>query len=505
MKKRLSRHIKKKLKNYKVELNSPDLSLPYHLTERKRVAVIGGGIAGISAAANLGERGFHVDLYEKANFLGGKVGSWNFESNGETLRTEHGFHAFFRQYYNLRSFMKKIGSFEHLIPIDDYIILLRNGNQMGFQGINNTPAMNILDLRKKGVFNLSTFFNPLSIPYLNLLKYNKDQTYRKYDHMSFETFAQKTRMPKKMRLVFNTFARAFFSEPDKMSMAELIKGFHFYFLSNDEGLIYDVLEDDFQYTFIDPCIDFLKANNVSIHLNTPINNIERTNDAFVVHQENYDYCVLATDVQHIKPLVEQSSGLNKYPHFKTSIQQLQTSDRYAVLRIWTDQFENNTDLPFFIFTDRFQCLDSITLYHRMEKESAHWSKENNGGIYELHSYALPDTLQTEEEIRQALLQEFLHYFPELKHMSIRHSYFQHKKDFPAFHTGLHLNRPTIDTEVPGLFLAGDWVKMESPSMLMEAAYTSGAIAANAILSQEGIRTNLLESVPSTGLLVKSAS
>ena len=53
-----------------------------------------------------------------------------------------------------------------------------------------------------------------------------------------------------MRLVFNTFARAFFEEPDQISMAQLIKGFHFYFLSNDLGLIYDVLDDDFEFSLL---------------------------------------------------------------------------------------------------------------------------------------------------------------------------------------------------------------------------------------------------------------
>jgi len=37
-------------------------------------------------------------------------------------------------------------------------------------------------------------------------------------------------------------------------------------------------------------------------------------------------------------------------------------------------------------------------------------------------------------------------------------------------------------------------------MLMEAAFTSGAIAANHILEKEGLRENLLVSVPAKGIL-----
>lgn len=95
----------------------PDHSLPLRLQHRRRVAVVGAGIAGISAASNLGERGFVVDLYEKAAYAGGKLGSWQFESNGVTLRAEHGFHAFFKQYYNLLEFMKKLQSISILFPL----------------------------------------------------------------------------------------------------------------------------------------------------------------------------------------------------------------------------------------------------------------------------------------------------------------------------------------------------------------------------------------------------
>jgi hypothetical protein len=55
-----------------------------------------------------------------------------------------------------------------------------------------------------------------------------------------------------MRVIFSTFTRAFFAESQLMSMAEMIKSFQFYFLSNDPGLIYDVLRDDFERTFLAP-------------------------------------------------------------------------------------------------------------------------------------------------------------------------------------------------------------------------------------------------------------
>ncbi|MBX7226422.1 MAG: FAD-dependent oxidoreductase [Chitinophagales bacterium] len=495
----LRKKIKDKLQGYRIQNNTVNDQLPLNVAPQKTVAIIGGGIAGLSSAANLAERGFKVTLFEKNDYLGGKLGSWTFDSNGETLRTEHGFHAFFRQYYNLRNFMKRLDIYKHLIPIDDYIIFYENGKQQGFAGIDQTPGLNIWDLRKKGILDFWTFVNPLSIQYLKLLRYHPNKTFKKYDTVSFASFAKKTMMPEHLKLVFNSFARAFFSEPEKMSMAELMKGFHFYFLSNEDGLLYDVLDDDFEYTFLRPVEQYILQNQGVICRNTSIDNISMKDNKFVVNDHTFDYCIWAADVKHTKRVLSEAAFTEGYPHFRKQMLQLNASDRYAVLRIWTDRFEKNPDLPFFLFTDRLQCLDSITFYHKMEKESKKWSEQHHGGIFELHAYTLPAHLTDDAAIQQQLLDEMFHYLPELKGLTIKHKFFQHRDDFPAFQLGNYKNRPTIQTEIPNFFLAGDWVKLPTTAMLMEAAYTSGAIAANHILSTEGLQEYPLESVCNEGL------
>ena len=277
----LRKLIRKKLQNYRINLNEPDTSLPLQLKSTKKEAVIGGGIAVISAACNLSERGFDVHLYEKEHFLGGKVGSWTFESKGEQLRTEHGFHGFFRQYFNLRNFLKKLGAFQHLIPIDDYIVMFDKDKKQGFKGLDKTPLLNVLDLRKFGIVSWATFLNPLGLPFINLLKFDFAKTYKNFDSESFASFAKRTRMNDKMRLVFNSFSRAFFAEPEDMSMAELIKSFHFYFLSNEEGLQYDVLNDDFQTSFISYCENFLKATVQQLITHLRLQNFAKPIPAFL--------------------------------------------------------------------------------------------------------------------------------------------------------------------------------------------------------------------------------
>lgn len=213
----------------------------------------------------------------------------------------------------------------------------------------------------------------------------------------------------------------------------------------------------------------------------------------------YDYAILATDIVGTKKIVADSGFIRSgYGDFADRIQNHKESQRYAVLRFWTDK-DIDPSLPFFIFTDALKVLDSITSYHRMEKSAARWVKENGGGIFELHSYAVPDDMESAQEIRDSLLHEFQVYFPELNGCKVRYEYFQLKKDFTAFHTGLFANRNPFTCPVPDLYLAGDWIKTPTPAMLMEASTTSALFAVNEILSKENLQQEMIYTVPLKGI------
>ena len=92
----IANRIERKLGGYKIQLNKIDDSLPENLSKEKSVGIIGGGLAGVSAAIFLAERGYTVKIFEKEKYLGGKVGSWPVKfDNGFSTQVEHGFHAFF--------------------------------------------------------------------------------------------------------------------------------------------------------------------------------------------------------------------------------------------------------------------------------------------------------------------------------------------------------------------------------------------------------------------------
>ncbi|NRF66880.1 oleate hydratase [Aquincola sp. S2] len=67
----------------------------------RKVTIVGAGIAGMSAALRLLERGFHVTLLEQDDFMGGMLRACTFpdERNGD--RHEHSYHMLMNWYLNL--------------------------------------------------------------------------------------------------------------------------------------------------------------------------------------------------------------------------------------------------------------------------------------------------------------------------------------------------------------------------------------------------------------------
>ncbi|HVH46178.1 MAG TPA: DUF5995 family protein [Labilithrix sp.] len=98
------------------------VSRPGRRPKQKRVAVLGGGIGGLTAAHELRERGFEVEVYEASSSVGGKARSQAVRGTGtagrKDLPGEHGF-RFFPSFYR------------HVIDSMDRIALPTGGTVAG--------------------------------------------------------------------------------------------------------------------------------------------------------------------------------------------------------------------------------------------------------------------------------------------------------------------------------------------------------------------------------------
>ena len=497
----LRQYIRKKLNGYIEIINMVDPTKPKTIDSSHTVAVVGAGLAGIGAASLLAERGFEVTLFERNSYLGGKVGCWevNF-SDGSAARVDHGFHAFFRHYYNLRAFLGRIGASDRLKTIDDYLVLAQDSKCFSFKNVVTTPVINILSLGKNRFYRFrDVILNPPSWRMGDFLKYDEAKTFAEFDDVSFDEFALRTKLPAALRLVFHTFARAFFAPVQKLSTAELMKAFHFFYLSHDHGLLYDYFDTDYAEALVEPIQRCLTQYNVAIKLNQAVTKTERENNKFKVGNESFDYLILASDVVGTRKICGNSPWINSLSEkTQMEIASLQASDGYAIYRIWMER-QTSPSLPVFVITEKRAVLDSVTFYHQFDRASAKWAKESGGGVYELHCYALPPDIDDDDTLKAAFLAELKYFFPDLKDARILREHLQVKHDFTAFHAGMHRTRPEFTTAIPNFYLAGDWVKIPTPAMLMEAAFTSGLLCANSILSKHDLQEEPVYSVPQKGI------
>ncbi|HWD99091.1 MAG TPA: FAD-dependent oxidoreductase, partial [Bryobacteraceae bacterium] len=134
---------------------------------QKKVAILGGGVAGLSAAHELAERGFEVHVYEKKPGFGGKARSIPVpgSATGERLPLpgEHGFRFFPGFYKHVTDTLRRIpcganGSAYENLRVATRVLLARAG-QTELTWIARRP-MSLADLRAL----LMSLFLPLDVP-----------------------------------------------------------------------------------------------------------------------------------------------------------------------------------------------------------------------------------------------------------------------------------------------------------------------------------------------------
>ncbi|MCH2108707.1 MAG: lycopene cyclase domain-containing protein [Polyangiaceae bacterium] len=508
--------IEKRLRGYEHIVEEPDLGLPKtpQTGEGPHITVIGGGLAGITAAERLANRGLQVTLIEKNPYLGGKIAAWTEDlGDGQQSAIEHGFHAYFNHYYNLMRWLKELDLTKNLAPISSYRVLTLENQSLDFRtDIRMAPGLNLLELARAGFYSLSAVMFSRAAGYLTeFVKYNPSKTFKKFDNDHFEGYAARAALPKNLLLVFRTFARSFFAEDDKISLAELMKSFHFFYLSHDHGLTYGYLAGDYESKMIAPLRNRLQEKGVRLLLGEAVTALDKNDHGYQVKTDRQeiacDALVLAADIRATKGIWASSPQLShEMPALTQALKTMQAGQPYAVLRVWL-KGRTDAEHPVFIATEREQLLDSITFLHQIDPLMEQWCQETpqgQGSVLELHSYAIPAGWDSEQKIQEVLLQELEHFLPDLKGAAVVKTHLQLRDDFTALHTGLYAARPKVETANSSLVLAGDWVKLDFPAMLMEAAHSSGLLAANRLLSHYGLQGYPITSVPPSGLLARKS-
>jgi isorenieratene synthase len=479
---------------------APGLPSATALSSQPRVVVVGAGIAGLAAATGLAERGIAVDVVEREQYLGGRVGGWTEDADGVELAMNRGFHAFFRQYYNLRALLGRVDpTLSMLTPVDDYPLIDGAGRQDTFRGLPQTPPWNaVVFALRSPTFRITDLAKIDARAAAPLAAVSLPDIFDRLDHIDAETFLKSINFPEAARhLAFEVFSRSFFASPTDLSAAELATMFHIYFLGSSEGLVFDVANSNFDTALWNPLQRYLTELGVRFHQGVSVTSVGSGDDeAFRIDTDagdglNADAVVLATEIAGLQRIVDASPGLGD-DLWRARIRRLRTAPPFMVQRLWLDRPVSDGRAAF-LGTSGHEPVDNISVLDRYERQAADWARGKGGSVVELHSYAVESA-----QPQDAMLSQLHKLYPETKHANIVHERMLQRHDCPLFAPGTYAHRPSVVTPQPGLLLAGDGVRIDLPVALMERAATTGWTAANEILQRWGLAGHELSTVPTQG-------
>ena len=315
------------------------------MSKKRKVVVVGGGVAGMSAAHELIRRGFAVEVYEARSVPGGKARSVSVPGSGtdgrKDLPGEHGFRFFPRFYRNLPATMKEIpfggkpqGTFDNLVEASREL-LARAGDKPNLLVPARFPR-NFADLR----LLISDLFAPTGLTtqekefaaarLWQLATSCDDRMASDYESVSWWDYVEAERFSEDYRALFAIgFTRTLVAaRANKAStrvggsiLLQLLYGAMTPGSSTDR-----LLDGPTSPRWIDPWLEDLRRHGVDYQLNSPVSAI-RTNAAGLIESVSVtqggqtrevsgDYFLCAVPVEVMARLLDKNL-LHLDPTLKT--------------------------------------------------------------------------------------------------------------------------------------------------------------------------------------------
>ncbi len=219
----------------------------------------------------------------------------------------------------------------------------------------------------------------------------------------------------------------------------------------------------------------------------------------------YDHVILASDVGSVQKMLNNTSNNNKEnPEVKsivdsiinTSIGKMKIAPDYKVVRVWFDKQLINSSAPDILETPDYTPINLVAQYHLLEEEFIEWANKTGGSVIEFHCYTWSkffDPNMEDKYVWGNISSTVKLIYPEIfqRNFNVLYSHVNSYQNFASFELGLNKYRPHVgtfaDNYLNNIYISGDWVKTPFPSALMERAVSTGRLAANEILLNDGVR------------------
>jgi isorenieratene synthase len=274
---------------------------------------------------------------------------------------------------------------------------------------------------------------------------------------------------------------------------------HYFFIGHPKAMWRKIATEDHWNALLKHWQARLEEKNTIIKLESPVSGLRFKNGAVlgeIGSSDVYDWVVLASDVVANKKIIENSvaedfESETILAKLKGKFSQLKIAPAYRILRVWFDK-TTDPNRPDVIETPQFRPLHLLAQFHMLEGESKEWSKKTGGSVIEFHFYADPEIAKMpEEQVWEKVKSVILQVLPELEDAKVLDTVIGTYHNFTSYDVGQGTIRPSSEYPniigINNLFFAGDWVKTNYPSALMERAVATGREAANHILLNDKVK------------------
>jgi squalene-associated FAD-dependent desaturase len=436
-----------------------------------KVIIVGGGLAGLSAAAALGSAGFEVDLLESRAFFGGRATSWPVPGEGETEVIDNCQHVLLKCCVNLQDFYKRLGVEDEIQYFDRFYFIEPGGRvSVMKRGVFPAPAHFTESFLTMKCFSmgdkLSIFRAMMAIPKERHRKDRDDITMLDWLRSKGQTRGALERYWKPV------LYSAISEELDGMAAAHAFQVFWLGMFASRDA--YELGVPTVPLRELYRADMWSRLGSVALRGRAAAEQIvfEKGRVAGVLtggEVQSADYYISALPFEKLAQ-VAPGAPVDTSPFRHSPI---------TGIHLWFDR--SVTTLPHATLLDR----------------TIQWMFNKHEGRYVQIVVSASRSLV--EMPRQAVIdlvvRELAEFFPGVREAKLERA--QVIKEVRAIFSavpGLESKRPVATTTAPNFFLAGDWTKTGWPAT-MEGAVRSGYLAAEAVARAAGqTRTFLIPDI-----------
>ncbi|MGJ3246824.1 MAG: 15-cis-phytoene desaturase [Elainellaceae cyanobacterium] len=455
-----------------------------------RVAIAGGGLAGLSCAKYLADAGHTPVVLERQDVLGGKVAAWK-DEDGDWYET--GLHIFFGAYPNMLQLFKEL-DIEDRLQWKEHSMIFNQPDSPGTYSRFDFPdipapwngIMAILRNNDMLTWEEKIRFGVGLIPViLRGQKYVEEM-----DRYSWTEWLQKHRIPERVNdEVFIAMTKSLnFIGPDDISSTIILTAMN-RFLQEKNGSKMAFLDGAPTERLCQPLADYIIERGGDIRLNVPLKevllNSDHTVQGFLIRGLNgaedevvtADAYVSAMPVDPLKTMIP--APWRELECFK----KLNGLEGVPVINIhlWFDR--KLTDIDHLLFSRS----SLLSVYADMSNTCREYANPDRSMLELVLAPAQEWMAKSDDDIVSATLTELKNLFPD--HFAtdtpaklLKYKVVKTPRSVYRATPGRQQHRPGQITPIPNFFLTGDYT-MQRYLASMEGAVLSGKLTAQAISRQ----------------------